>query len=424
MNFQYKIRNQEGGIISGTGEADSRGRLVRELTRRGFRPIAVVAAPPQQTRRQEFNRPTEVLPKIKIKKRPWATLSFGKPVKDRDILILTRNLLTLTHAGIPTVSGLRDVISQMKNSCLKEILEQVHEDVNGGSRLSDALERHPKAFSEFYYNTIRAGEQSGRMDYVLERLADTLDRDIEIRILVRDAIQYPRMVLCFLACAFVYIISYIIPKMAVLFQSFSTELPLPTRILVALGNFAQHHGLLILVGAVALALGLNRFKKTKKGRILWDHFKLRLPIFGNLIQLNALKGFAGSLQTLHASGVVLPEGLKISAGVVDNRVISRAILEARKEVLEGKPLSEVLAGKQIFPPLVIRMVAIGETSGNLEGMLGEVVHLYEREIRYAAKSIMTLIEPLLTVVLGLMVLVFALGVFLPMWQGLRLFMPK
>jgi MSHA biogenesis protein MshG len=212
--------------------------------------------------------------------------------------------------------------------------------------------------------------------------------------------------------------------MAGLFSHFGAELPLPTRILMALGEFAQHFGILILIGAGVLVLCLQIFKRGKWGRRVWDYWKLRLPVFGKLIQIHSLKEFASSLQTLHSSGVVLPEGLKISSRVVDNKAIADAIMGAHKEVLEGKALSEALLGKRMFPPLVIRMVAIGEASGNLEGTLGEIVRLYEREIRYMAKSMTTMIEPILTIALGLMVLVFALGVFLPMWQSLRLFLGK
>ena len=424
MNFQYKIRNPQGKIITGMAEATNRSQFIRELTSRGFHPIAVVGAPSQKKGVPELIQMPEFSSSIKVKKRSWLTLRLGKSVKDQDILSLTRDLLSLTHAGIPIVSGLSDIKDQVSNAYMREILEEMREAIAAGVRLSETLEKYPKVFSQFYRHSIRAGEESGKLEFVLERLADSIDRQIEIRMLIKDAIRYPRLVLCFLAGAFAFIMSYVIPKISSLFLQFGAVLPLPTRILIALSGFVQQFGLPIIIVVAVFITWLQLFKKSKVGKPIWDGLKLRLPVFGRLIQLASLKEFASSLQTLHASGIVLPEGLKISAGVVDNEVIASAILAAQKEVLRGKALSQALFEQKIFPPFVIRIVTIGETAGNLDKMLGEVVYLYERDIRYTAKSITTMIEPMLTVVLGFMVLVFALGVFLPMWQGLRLFMPK
>lgn len=426
MNFQYKIRSQEGKIITGTAQATNRGHFIRELTNQGFRPIAVVSVPTSTKELSEHTQMPEFSPKIKtnVKKHSWWNISFWKPAKDQDILMLTRDLLSLTHAGIPIVVGLSDIIEQSPNSHMKEILDEIRNNIAAGSHLSETLEKYPKVFSQFYRHSIRAGEESGRLEFVLERLADTIDRQIEIKMLIKDAIRYPRLVLICLISAFIFIMSYVIPKLSGLFTQFGAELPLPTRILIAISGFMQQSVVLIAVAALAFFIWLHFFKKSKVGKPIWDGIKLRLPIFGKLIRMAALKEFASSLQTLHASGIVIPQALKISAGVTDNEVVASGVLAAQKAVLRGKTLSRALFEQKIFPPLVIRVVTIGETTGNLDKMLGEVVYIYERDIRYTAKSITTMVEPILTVALGFIVLIFALGVFLPMWQGLRLFMPK
>ena len=421
MNFQYKIRDSSGKIISGFEEAASRSTLVKGLESRGFHPIVVIPVPTETkapVKKEERRRPFD----RRQRRRHWVfDVTIGKAVKDVEILLFGRDLLSVVHSGVPIVSGLTDILTQIKNRHFKRILHTVCDDVNGGIKLSEAFEKHPKIFSGFFVESVHVGEEGGRLDEVLTRLTRTMERDIETSLTIRNAVRYPVIVLCFLGLAFALMITFVIPRIAGMFAKFDTQLPLPTRILIALGSFFQNYGWEVLIFGFAALIGLGIFKQTPGGKFLWDTLKLKLPVFGGLNQRLALQKFANNLQTLYASGVVLPAALEVSSKTCGNVVITEAVRRAADELRRGKTLSEAISGNSLFPPLVIRMVMMGEKTGSLDRMLGEIIQHYEREIGYMTKSMTTLIEPLLTIALGLMILVFALGVFMPLWNLMRLF---
>lgn len=416
MNFQYKIRDRAGNIISGEREAPSRSALVKDLEGEGFRPIAVVPAAGGVKRERIV-----AAPRAPQEKRPPMAWALGRAVREEEVLIFTRDLLSLVRSAVPLVGGLSDLAAQVGNPAFRSTLESIVSDITAGNKLSEAIEKHPAVFSEFYCMSIRAGEQAGRLDDVLVRLAATLERDLDTRLAIQNAVRYPIVVLCVLVVAFGVMVTLVVPRMARLFASFNTPLPLPTRIILAVSSFSQRYGLLLAAAGAGLWVALHFYGKTPAGRRRIDAFKLRLPVFGELFRKVAIARFAVILQTLYASGVVLPEALKISAKVVGNGVIEQAVLRVQEGVLAGRTLSETLAESTLFPPFLTRVVMMGEKTGNLEEMLGEVVAHYDRDVGYMTRSMTTLIEPLLTVGLGLMVLVFALGVFMPMWSLIRLF---
>jgi len=421
MNFQYKMRDSSGKIISGCEEAASRTSLVKGLEARGFQPIVVIPVPTaaaEPAKKEERRRPFD---RRRRPRQNWRDITIGKAVKDVEILMFGRDLLSVVHSGLPIVSGLTDIISQIKNRNFKRVLHTVCDDVNGGVKLSEAFEKHPKIFSEFFVESVRAGEEGGRLDEVLTRLTRTMERDIETSLTIRNSVRYPVIVLCFLGLAFAMMITFVIPRIAGMFAKFDTPLPLPTKFLIALGSFFQNYGPEVLVLGLAAIIGVGIFKRTSGGKFLWDAMKLKLPVFGGLNQRLALQKFANNLQTLYASGVVLPTALEVSSKTCGNVVITEAVRKAADELRRGKSLSEAISGNDLFPPLVVRMVLMGEKTGSLDRMLGEIIQHYEREIGYMTKSLTTLIEPLLTVALGLMILVFALGVFMPLWNLMRLF---
>ncbi|MDP3921646.1 MAG: type II secretion system F family protein [Candidatus Omnitrophota bacterium] len=415
MNFKYKIRDGKGHVSTGFGQAESRDSLMRELRERGFSPIAIIPAAKDETGKAGGNTVAS-----RKKKSIW-NMKIGRVVKDEDLLLFTRDLLSLVHAGCPLVSGIRDVASQIKNVHFRDILENISDDINAGSKLSEALRRHPAVFSPFFVNTIQAGEQSGRLEAILGRMIQTLDNDLETKMMIKNAVRYPVIVLCFLGAAFTVIVTVVIPKISGVFTKFDTALPLPTRILIAIGNFSQSYGLFIAIALIGAVILVSFYKKTKPGRFVWDGIMLRLPVFGELIKKAALVRFATALQTLYASGIVITDALATCAVVVGNEVVGAAILQSAERMKEGLSLSEALKENQLFPPMVIGIITMGEKTGNLENMLAEIVEHYGRDIRYMTKTIGTLIEPILTVFLGLMILVLALGVFLPMWNVMKLF---
>lgn len=417
MNFQYKTRDAQGRVASGIEEAASRTALIRGLEERGLVPIVVV---PVSSRRQTEKKSAGARP-LSRRKKPFWDIVIGRPIKDIDLLMFTRDLLSLAHSGIPIVSGLTDIIGQIRNRHFRYVLEDIRDAIASGSHLSEAFERYPAFFSNFFVNTIRAGEEAGRLEEVLGRMSKTLERDLDTTMTIKNAVRYPIIVLCFLGAAFAMMVTFVIPRIANMFSKFDAELPLPTRFLIALGDFFQNYGTSVLAGMVLFAVLLGMYKRTADGRYHWDLFKFYLPVFGGLFRKLALQRFAQTLQTLYASGVVLPSALEISANSVGNEVMTRAIRKAAEGVKLGKTLSDAFSEQRIFPPLVVRIVMVGERTGDLEDMLGEIIQHYDREINYMTKSLTTLIEPMLTVILGLMILVFALGVFLPLWNVIRLF---
>ena len=422
MNFQYKARDAEGRIISATREAGSREAVIKELRRSGLHPIVVIPAPETDPagRRVETGYNKSVAPADSQERRPWYLRSWGRIASQEEILLFTRDLVTLVHSGVSLTSGLRDILTQIENTRFREILQAIYFDVNAGSKLSEAFEKHPQVFSELYINSVLAGEQSGRLEEILARLIEAIDFDIETRITITNAVRYPSIVLASLVIAFILVLTFVVPNIANIFTQFNTPLPLPTRLLIALGFFSKKYGFLVIFLSAAFSLFVSAYKQTKPGKFLWDSLKLRLTVFGGLFMKLALSRFAATLRILHASGISLPKGLNITSRVVDNEVIAGAILKAEQGVNAGQTLVDSLKETHLFPPLLLRMIMTGEKTGNLEAMLAEIVHHYEREIKYLTKSMATLIEPMLTVLLGGMVLVFALGVFLPMWNVLKL----
>ncbi len=418
MDFQYKVRTAEGKVMTGVRESDSKASAIRELRERGYQPIVVMPlAGSFQAGRAAAGTKSASRGSFKLS----LNMELTRSVKQEDVLVLTRDLLSIVHSGIPIITGLQDTAAQFKNTYLKGVLEKVVTDVSAGERLSSAFAKHPRIFSELYCSTLRAGETSGKLEEILERLVKSMERDIETSSTIKNAVRYPIIVLGFLAAAFILITVVVIPRIAGVFAQFKTELPLPTRILIWVGNFANNNAVGILAGAAAAAAALYFYRRTKQGRYVLDSICIRTPVFGPLFKKIEIAKFTSTLQSLYGSGMVLPEALDVCARVVNNAVLSRSIDRIAAALREGKRFSETIASIALFPPLVVRMISTGEKTGGLEPMLGEVTRHYDREVEYTTKSLTTLIEPILTVTLGCMVLVLALGVFLPMWNVLKLF---
>jgi MSHA biogenesis protein MshG len=422
MNFKYKIRDANGEVVTGFGESTSKATMLKELKEQGFVPLAIVPdrseAPTQKNVSQKRSKSSAT----KKEKSAWDINLGGKIVKPEELIVFTRDLHSLVHAGVPLVSGIEDLASQqLKNRNFRAVLEKISEDINAGSKLSEAIERQPHVFSEIYCSSIKAGEHSGRLEVIFERLVATLEHDLETTQMVKTATRYPIIVVVVLMIAFVAIVTVVIPKISGIFDKFGTDLPFPTRALIATGNFAQNYGLLLLLLSIVGVIALHFYKKTEKGSYMWDAFKMGIPILGGLSKKLALSKFASTLQTLYGSGVLLPEAIKACAKTVGNQVVGRALTKTSNDMQGGRSLSEALKENRLYPPMVVRMIMMGEKTGNLEKMLGEVVLHYNRQIEHVTKNLGTMIEPILTLMLGGMILVLALGVFMPMWNVIKLF---
>ncbi|NOZ57908.1 MAG: type II secretion system F family protein [Calditrichaeota bacterium] len=394
--FQYKAVTPSGEIIENSMEAASQANVFEHLERSGLVPLKI----------------------NEVKQRASDSLAlFGKKkVKLDDLVLFTKQLVTLLKAGVPLLSALEALYEQTEHPTLKEVISELYRDVEGGQSLSEAMAKHPKVFPALYVSSIRAGEASGAMEQVLSRMATLLEHDKETRAKLKSAMRYPIIVISSLGIAFLVLMTFVVPRFVDMFLQAGMELPLPTRILIVMSNALQRYGVYGFFGFIGLVVAFKQYIKTRTGRYQWDKFKLSMPIFGNLTLKVAMSRFARMFQTLNSSGMPILETLDILSETVGNEVVSRELQKVTIGVRRGEGIAEPLRRSKLFPPMVIRMVAIGEQSGSLDDMLLNISEHYDLEVDYAVKNLSTMIEPMLTVGLGIIVLFLALSIFLPMWN--------
>lgn len=340
---------------------------------------------------------------------------FSK-VPSQVLIIFSRQLATLMSAGVPFIQSLGTIERQTENERFRGIIALVRRDIEGGSSFSDALAKHPRVFSKMYISMIHAGETAGILDEILNRLAMLAEHDAETRARVKTAVRYPLIVVIAISLAFVFLVSFVIPKFAAIFSRFKTDLPLPTRILMGINTIVQDYWYIALGVLVLIAWGTLRYINTANGRWQWDRIKLKLPVFGSLFQKVAISRFARVFGALQRSGLSMMLTLEIASETAGNVVIARAVEQMRDSLREGKGIVHPMEASQLFPPLVIQMVSVGEETGNLDVMLNKVSDYYDLDVEYTLRNLSTMIEPILLLFVGGMVLFLALGIFLPMWE--------
>jgi len=399
--FAYKGFDSAGKTVSGVVDADSQ-RTARAMLRRE----GVFAT--------EFQE--EIVQERPILKREFTFRGLLARIKVQDVAIVTRQLATLLGAGLPLVEALSATIEQADILPMKRILSQVRDRVNEGSTLADALAQHTKAFSELYVNMVRAGEASGALEVVLQRLADFMENQVSIRATFWAHMIYP-LVMIVIAFAVVFLLMVkVIPKLTQIFQDIHRTLPLPTKLLIASSNFASTYWPLILIIIVGLIIGMRQFRRTARGREWMDRVSLRLPLFGKLIRISAMSRFSRTLSTLLASGVPIVKALDIVSAIVGNVVLSRAIDAAKERITEGMSIAEPLRQSKVFPPMVIRMIAVGEQSGELEGMLERVAVAFDREVDAKLKVFTSLLQPVVILIMAGMVGFIIVSILLPILE--------
>jgi general secretion pathway protein F len=333
-----------------------------------------------------------------------------------ELAAITRQFSTLVAAGLPLVEALGALSEQAERPALARLLAQVRQQVTEGSSLADALAQHPRVFASLYVNMVRAGEVSGALPVVLERLADYTENQARLLGKVRSALTYPAIMLVLSATILFFLLSYVVPKVTRIFQETHQQLPVPTRVLLGVSDFVAAWWWLIL-GAVGLAvLGGMRWARTPAGRERVDQWTLAVPYLGRLTQKVAVARFARTLATLLASGIGLLPALDIVKSIVDNTVLTRAIERARDAIREGQSIAPPLRESGLFPPLVVHMVAVGERSGQLEAMLGKAADTYDDEVEQAVGALTTVLEPLIIVFMGGVVLFIVLAILLPIFE--------
>lgn len=400
--YHYKARDKDGTLHSGNIEAGRKEAVADQLSGMGYIPVHIEEYTPSVLFQADL-------------------LAWRKNVSSQDLIIFSRQLATLMSAGVPFIQSLSTIEKQTENPSLKNVMADVRKSVEAGSSFSDALARHPKIFSSMYVSMIHAGETAGILDEILDRLALLAEHDAETRARVKTAVRYPMIVVIAISIAFAFLVSFVIPKFAVIFARFKTELPLPTRILININLAVHQYWYLLILGAGLLAWGSRRYINTQQGRWQWDRLKLKIPVFGLLFQKVAISRFARIFGALQKSGLSMMLTLDIAAETVGNVVIARVVEQMRENLREGKSFLEPMESSGLFPPLVIQMVAVGEETGNLDVMLNKVSDYYDLDVEYTLRNLSTMIEPILLLFVGGMVLFLALGIFLPMWNMISIF---
>lgn len=334
----------------------------------------------------------------------------------KDLALFSRQLATMIGAGVQILQALRILVEQTENRKFKGIIQKVVQDVEGGSSLAEALKKHP-LFPRLYVNMVRAGEESGQMDRILDRLSTFLEKELELRGKIRSAMTYPTIVFIFAVGVAYFLLTGIVPQFAQILTDLGSELPLLTRFLIALSNLLRAATLPLLLLAVVFFFVYRRYYATEGGRRVIDRFKLRVPVFGNLNRKTAIARFARTLSLLISSGVNLLEALDITKGTAGNKVVEEILDQAKLRVQQGEALNLTLkAHTFVFPPMVSSMVAIGEETGALDAMLSKTADFYEREVDEAVASLTAAIEPLMIIFLGAIVGMIVAGMFLPLFK--------
>ncbi|HUK55411.1 MAG TPA: type II secretion system F family protein [Nitrospiria bacterium] len=343
-------------------------------------------------------------------------LSFGGSVSDKDIVVFTRQFATMIDAGLPLVQCLEILSTQTENKFLAKTVGDVRQEVESGSTYADALRKHPKAFDELYVNMVAAGEAGGILDTILNRLAKHIEKAAKLKKQIKSAMVYPSTIMGVAVVIVAILMIWVIPVFAKMFSDFGGTLPAPTQIVINASNFSKHYAPYMAVGAVAAWFGLKRTYKTQMGRKLMDQLALKMPVIGDLIRKAAVAKFTRTLGTLISSGVPILEGLNITAKTSGNKVIEEAIMVARQSISEGKTVSDPLGRTKVFPPMVVQMIAVGETTGALDAMLGKIADFYEEEVDAAVAALTSLLEPLLMVFLGAIIGFIVVAMYLPIFK--------
>jgi type IV pilus assembly protein PilC len=397
--FQWSGKTTRGTIESGEMVAASRDDVITQLRRKSITATAV----------------TEKVAKKSL------LGGFGGKVSDKDIVVFTRQFSTMIDAGLPLVQALEILSEQVENKTLAKAIGIIKGDVESGSTYADALKKHPKIFSELYCNMVAAGEAGGILDTILNRLAAYIEKAMKLKKKVKGAMIYPAVVSTVAVLVIAVIMIFVVPTFSKMFVTLGGTLPLPTQIVITLSNFIAGIGGLIALGCIiGFFIFIRQASRTEKGKMVIDSILLKLPIFGILLRKVAVAKFTRTLGTLISSGVPILDGLDITAKTSGNKVIEYAVMGVRTAVSEGKTLEEPLTKAKVFPPMVTHMIAVGESTGALDAMLGKIADFYDDEVDNAVANLTAMMEPVLMVFLGTAIGFIVVAMYLPIFRLITL----
>jgi type IV pilus assembly protein PilC len=392
--FTYKGTNRSGGSVSGELTASSKAELQNILRRQQITPTKM------SEKGKEFNLP-----------------SFGSGVNAKELAIFTRQFSVMIDSGLPLVQCLEILASQQENKTFQKVLAGTRASVEGGATLSAAMRQYPKVFDALYVNMVEAGETGGILDTILQRLSSYIEKNVKLQRAVKSALVYPVGVLTVAAGVIILLLWKVVPIFATLFAGLGVDLPLPTKIVINLSNLVGSiFGFLILVAVGAGIFGLKVWYGTPQGRFVLDGLILKVPIVGILMRKIAVARFTRTLGTLIASGVPILEGLDITARTSGNAIVEKALQQVRKSLEEGKSLTEPLKDSEVFPGMVTQMISVGEQTGAMDAMLQKIADFYEEEVDAAVKDLLTALEPIMIVFLGLVVGGVVISMYLPLFS--------
>jgi type IV pilus assembly protein PilC len=391
--YVYKGRTRSGESRDGTLDAANREEALAALRRQG------VVSPTISEKGKEF-----ALPRIR------------GGVKQKDIAVFTRQFSVMIDAGLPLVQCLEILATQQPNRVFQSVLNAIRSDVESGATLADAMRKHPKVFDDLYVNMVAAGEAGGILDTILQRLSLYIEKIVKLRAAVRGALIYPVAVMVIAVVVVWVILTFVIPVFADLFTGLGAELPLPTKLTIALSHFLRRWWWLMIGGIIGSVIGLKQYHKTDKGKRVLDGLMLKMPVLGMLLRKIAVARFCRTLATLTSSGVPILDGLDITAKTAGNSIVEDAIIKVRKAVEEGKTISEPLRETKVFPSMVVQMMAVGEQTGALDTMLGKIADFYEDEVDEATANLLALLEPVMISFLGVVIGGIVVSMYLPMFS--------
>jgi type IV pilus assembly protein PilC len=398
--FEWSGKTSKGLIESGELTANSKEEVIAQLRKRSITPTLI---------------------KQKEKATSLGKLSFGGGVKDKDIVVFTRQFATMIDAGLPLVQALDILSAQVENKSLARALTVIKSDVESGSTYADALRKHPKVFTDLYANMVSAGESGGILDTILNRLAAYIEKAMKLKKKVKGAMIYPIVVSTVAVGVIAVIMIFVVPTFSKMFTQMGGTLPGPTRLVMNMSSFiAGIGGLIVLIVIIAAIVAFVQVRKTEGGRRVTDAAFLKLPIFGVMLRKVAVAKFTRTLGTLISSGVPILDGLEITAKTAGNKVIEYAVMDVRQAVSEGKTLAEPLMKSKVFPPMVTHMISVGEATGALDAMLSKIADFYDDEVDNAVNNLTAMMEPMLMVFLGGAVGFIVVAMYLPIFKMITL----
>ncbi len=392
--YKYTAKNKDGKTIAGNVNTENKEGVLEILWKEELIPVSV----------QEVKK--------------GINISFGrkKKVKLDDLAIFSRQLATMVESGIPAVSALDALSQQTENKAFQKTIGKVRDDVETGSSFSLALSKHPHAFSTLYINMVKAGESSGKLDEILARLATYLEKINSLQRKVKSSLVYPAVVVFIAISITTFLLIKVVPTFKGIFDTLGGELPLPTRILLAVSDFLTQHFLLGMGGLILFIFILLKYIKTERGRYHFDAFLLKMPIFGSIFRKFSVAKFSRTLSSLVRSGVPILVSLDIVGKTCGNKVLEKTIVQAAKAIKDGKSIAEPLGESKILPPMAVTMISVGEQTGELEKMLVKIADFYDEQVDAAASSLISIIEPVIILFLGVIIGGIVLAIFMPIFK--------